>query len=173
MKNSKIENQDTFQLQIKKFKTLLTGSKMNKVSCVILICISFLLMFNSEKDVLVIASLLLGISVIAVYIFKFLSLKTIEQESYTKTSLKSSVLKFKTYLKAREKYEIYFISIWVLSLIPFKYSYSESVMYVMLELVILLSLIGVFGKLAFKKTEKNLKVLYNGIQMEPGVINNM
>jgi len=159
MKNLKIENQDTFQLQLKKFKRMLVRSKINKIFIVLGICISFLLMFNSEKDVLVIASLLLGVAVIVGYTFKFLSLKTIEQESYTKTSLKSSVLKFKTYIKTRKKYEIFYTSIWVLSLIPFKIFYSGSVIKAIIEILWIIAMGAYLNMLIFKKEERDLKNL--------------
>ena len=64
MKNSETPKLDTLQKQFDKFHMLILGSKMAKLSSLILICFSFIIMFYSEKSILVILSLSIGIAVL-------------------------------------------------------------------------------------------------------------
>jgi hypothetical protein len=119
MKNSDTKPPEIFQDQFEKFRMLIAGSKMAKVSTILLICFSLLLMFYAEKNLSIIVSLFLGAAVLGIYINKFLILKNIDQNSYTSISLTSSIFKFKEYMTRRKKFEIFYISIWAMSLIPF------------------------------------------------------
>lgn len=159
MKNLKAKNQDTFQNQLKKFKMLIVGSKMAKFSSILLICISFILMFYSEKNMIVIISLVIGSAVLVVYIFKFLLLKNIDQKSYTQMSLTSSISKFKAYVTQRKKFELLYISIWALSLTPFLSSYLGSGLEAIMAALIFITITAVLGMLGFIKAEKELKTL--------------
>ena len=159
MKTSTTKNPDTFQDSFKTFKMLIAGSKMAKVSTLLLIGFSLLLMFYADKNMLSIGSLLIGIVALMVYLSKYLSLKTIEQKSYTQTSLISSISKFRTYMTNRKKYEIYYTLIWTLSLFPFMASYFGSEFKAIIATVLFITITGVFGMLGFIKSERELKKL--------------
>jgi len=164
MKNLKSKNSDTFSDQLKKFKMLIVGSKMAKVSSILLMCISLFLMFYSEKGMLVILTLLIGIAVLGVYIFKFLPLNNIEQKPKTQDSLTSSISKFKAYIKQRKKFEIIFISVWFFTLIPFLSSYFGSNLKAISVTILVISITAVLGMLAFIRVEKELQTLETEIQ---------
>ncbi len=164
MKNLNAKNSDTFQDQFKVFKMLILGSKMAKVSSILLICFSLKLMFDSEKNMVILLSLLIGVAVMLVYIFKFLSLRNIEQRSYTPSSLTTSISKFKVFMKQRKKFEILFISIWFLSLIPYLSSYLGSDLKAIISTIILITITSVLGMLAFIKVEKNVITLETQVQ---------
>jgi uncharacterized membrane protein len=116
-------------------------------------------MFYSEKNMLVIISLLIGIAVLVVYIVKFLLLKNIEQKSYTQQSLTSSISKFKAYIRSRKKFELLYISIWVISLIPFLSSYLGSDFKAIIAAILFIIITAILGIFAFLKTERDLKKL--------------
>ncbi len=164
MKNLKSKNSDTFQDQFKVFKMLILGSKMAKASSILLICFSVTLIFYSEKNVFILISLAIGIAVMLVYIFKFLTLKNIEQRSYTPSSLTTSISKFKVFMKQRKKFEILFISIWFLSFIPYLSSYLGSDLKAILSTILLITITSVLGMLAFIKAEKNVITLETQVQ---------
>ncbi len=159
MKNSKTKVPDKFQNQFEKFHMLILGSKMAKLSSILLICFSLILLFYSEPNLLAIISLLIGIAVLVVYILKFLPLKNIEQKPYTQHSLTSSISKFKAYMKQRKKFEILFISIWFLSLIPVLSSYLGSNLKAIIATILFITITAVLGLLAFLKVEKDLHTL--------------
>tara|TARA_R100000935_G_scaffold57551_1_gene91749 strand:- start:17 stop:517 length:501 start_codon:yes stop_codon:yes gene_type:complete len=164
MKNSKSKNSDTFQDQFKEFKLLILGSKMAKASSILLICFSVTLMFYSEKNVFILISLAIGIAVMLVYIFKFLSLRNIEQRSHTPSSLTDSLSKFKVFMKQRKKFEILYISIWFLSLVPFVSSYLGSGLDAIISIVLLIIITSILGMLAFIKADKKVITLENRVQ---------
>ncbi|MGO3183905.1 MAG: hypothetical protein ACTIJ9_13850 [Aequorivita sp.] len=166
MKNLETKTQDTFQDQLKKFKMLLMGSKMTKIASLVLIGFSFSLMLTSEEGMLTIISLLLGVAVMVAYMFKFLSLKNIEQKSYTQMSLISSITKFKTHMKNRKNNEFYYVFIWLFSLIPVLYSRSESTTHVIVEIVLAVIVTGVLGMFLFRKTEVDINNLETVMQTE-------
>ena len=164
MKNSETKKPDPFQKQFDKFHMLILGSKMAKLSSLILMCFSLIIMFYSEKSILVILTLLIGIAVIGVYILKFLPLKNIEQKPYTKASLTSSISKFKAYIEQRKKFEILFISVWFLTLIPFLSTYSGSNFKALIVTILVIAITAVLGMLAFIRVEKELRTLETQIQ---------
>ncbi len=164
MKNLKTNSSNTFQKQFDKFHMLIIGSKMAKFSSIFLICFSFILMFKSEKNVLVILTLLIGIAVLAIYIFKFLQLKNINQKPSSPVLLTSSLLKLKTYMSNRKKFELLFISIWALSLIPFLASYFNSGIKAVIAAILFIIPTAILGMLAFMKVEKELRTLETQIQ---------
>ena len=164
MKNSETKKPDPFQKQFDKFHMLILGSKMAKLSSLILMCFSLIIMFYSEKSILVILTLLIGIAVIGVYILKFLPLKNIEQKPYTKASLTSSISKFKAYIEQRKKFEILFISVWFLTLIPFLSTYSGSNFKALIVTILVIAITAVLGMLAFIRVEKELRTLEIQIQ---------
>lgn len=166
MKDLETRTQDTFQDQLKQFKMLIIGSKMAQASSILLICFSFLLMFYSQKDMLIIISLLIGAIALAVYIFKFLPLGDIEQKSYTQKSLNSSISKLKVYTAIRKKREIYFISIWSISLAPFMSSYLGSDLKAVIAVLLFITMTAGLGFLAFLKTTKDLKNIDDTMQIE-------
>ncbi len=108
---------------------------------------------------LVIISLLIGIAVLVVYIVKFLLLKNIEQKSYTQQSLTSSISKFKAYIRSRKKFELLYISIWVISLIPFLSSYLGSDFKAIIAAILFIIITAILSIFAFLKTERDLKKL--------------
>ena len=164
MENSKTKNSDTFKKQFDKFHLLILGSKMAKLSSLILMCVSLILMFYSEKSILVILSLLIGIAVLGVYILKFLPLRNIEQKPHTQGSLASSILKFKAYIKQRKKFEILFISIWFLTLIPVLSTYLGSNFKALIVTILVIAITAVLGMLAFIRVEKELRAIETQIQ---------
>ena len=170
MKNSTTKNpntlQDPFQSQLNTLKMLITGSKMAKYSFIILIGFSFFMMANAEKTILVIGSLCLGIVALVFYIFKFLPLENMDQKSDTPMFMTASISKFKTYMANRKKNEIYFTLIWALSLIPFLSAHFESSASALIAITLFMTIVALFGKLGFNKTDKTLKTLENQMQME-------
>ena len=166
MKNSITKNPDTFQNSIKTFKMLIAGSNMAKYSIIILIGFSFFLMAHAEKTMLNIGSLFIGILALAFYLFKFLLIANMDQKSYTQMSLIASILKLKTYLTHRKKNEIYFTSIWSLSIIPFLSAHFESNANAFIAIIIFMVMVAIFGELSFKKTDKILKTLETTVQSE-------
>ena len=166
MKNSITKNPDTFQNSIKTLKMLIAGSNMAKYSVIILIGFSFFLMANAEKTMLIIGSLFLGIAALVFYIFKFLIMENMDQKSYTQMSMMSSISKLKTYMIHRKKNEIYFTSIWALSLIPFLSAHFESSSNALIAIIIFMAIVALFGQLGFNKTDKILKTLETAVQSE-------
>lgn len=166
MKNLTTKNPDTFQDSIKTLKMLITGSNMAKYSVIILIGFSFFLMANAEKTMLIIGSLFIGIVALVFYLFKFLLMENMDQKSYTQMSLMSSISKLKTYMTHRKKNEIYFTSIWALSIIPFLSAHFESSSNAFLAIIILMALVALLGQLGFNKTDKILKTLETVLQSE-------
>ncbi|MFD0975364.1 hypothetical protein [Salinimicrobium gaetbulicola] len=164
MKNSETKKPHTFQKQFDKFHLLILGSKMAKLSSLILMFVSLIIMFYSEKSILVILSLLIGVAVLGVYILKFLPLNNIEQKPYTKASLTSSLTKFKAYIEQRKKFEILFISVWFLTLIPFLSTYLGSNFKALIVTILVISITAVLGMLAFIRVEKELRTLETQIQ---------
>ena len=157
---------DTFQYQFKKFKLLLIGSKSAKIASMMLIAISLVLAFISRKDIGQVIPLLIGAIGLFIYILKFLSIKNIQQKSYTQTSLISSISKFKMYMANRKKYEMYFMAVWILSLIPFASSNITSKIIAVIAAGVYIAVVAVFGYLAFKKIDKDILVLETVMQKE-------
>ena len=164
MKNSEKKTPDTFQKQFEKFHMLIIGSKMAKFSSILLICLSLILLFYSEPNIPITISLLIGIAVLVVYILKFLPLRNIEQEPHSQGSLASSILKFKAYIKQRKKFEILFISVWFLTLIPFLSNYLGSNFKALIVTILVIAITAVLGMLAFLRVEKELRAIETQIQ---------
>jgi len=160
MKNSETPKLDTFQ----NYHMLVLGSKMAKLSCLILMCFSFIIMFYSEKSILVILSLSMGIALLGFYVLKFLPLGDIEQNPYTHDSLATSFSKFKAYINQRKKLEILYISIYFLTLIPGISTYLGSNLKALILIVFVIAITAVLGMLAFISVEKELKTLETQIQ---------
>ncbi|WP_178984389.1 hypothetical protein [Winogradskyella helgolandensis] len=166
MENSNPQKQDTFQNQLKTFNKLLTGAKMAKLSSCILVGISIGLVIRSRENNLYVMLLLMGVLAIVFFIDKFLSLKDIKQKSYTQTTLVASISKFKTYMVNRKKYEMYFIAFWILTLIPTVSIHFDSNIFGVLSVLAYLIFVGVFGYLAYKKTEKEIAFLESTMEYE-------
>ena len=166
MRNLKNEKQDTFQKQLKSFQTLLKGAKMAKLSSCILIGVSIGLAIRSRENNLYVMLLLMGVLAIVFFIDKFLSLKEIKQKSYTQTSLVASISKFKTYMINRKKYEMYFISFWMLTLIPSFSMHFESNVLGILSVLAYFTFVSVFGYLSYKKTDKEIASLESTMEYE-------
>lgn len=172
MKNLKSKKSDSFQKQLSKFKNLLIGSKTAKFANMGLIAISILFIFKSEQNLMVIASLVIGISVLVLYMNLFLSLKDIKQKSYTTKSLFASILKFKDYMQKRKRFEMIYISIWFLSLSPFVYLRSGSAFETILEIGIYLTVTAILGALAFKNVQKQIRNLESEVLSNMNPVNN-
>jgi len=157
---------DTFEYQFKKFKYMLAGSKSARISTIVLIVMSLVLAFKAREDFSQMIPLLLGVILLVVYMVKFLSIKNIKQKSYTQASLTSSIAKFKEYMANRKKYEMYFMSIWVLSLIPFVSSEFVSVYIAILCAGIYIGVVTFLGSLAFKKIATDILRLETVMQKE-------
>jgi len=110
---------------------------------------------------------------LVVYIVKFLLLKNIEQKSYTQQSLTSSISKFKAYIRSRKKFELLYISIWVISLIPFLSSYLGSDLKAIIAAIIFIIITAVLGMLGFKKATKDLEALETQLQTEFKTLNGL
>lgn len=158
--------EDTFQYQFKKFKYLLIGSKSAKIASIILIAMSLVLIFIARNDLSQVIPLLIGAIGLYIYIFKFLSIKNIQQKAYTQTSLISSISKFKAYMANRKKYEMYFMALWIVSLIPFVASNITSNSIAVIGAGIYIALVAAFGALAFKKIDKDILGLETVMQKE-------
>lgn len=166
MENLETKTPDTFQDELKHFKMLILGSKMAQASSILLICFSFLLMFYSQKDMMIIISLLIGALALAIYIFKFLPLGDIALKSYNQKSLNSSISKLKVYSSIRKKREMYFISIWAVSLVPFISSYLGSDLKAIIAVFLFIAMTGGLGFLAFMKTTKDLNNIGKKMQIK-------
>lgn len=159
MKNSETKTPEIFQDQYKKFRMLIAGSKMAKVSTILLMCFSLLLMFYAEENLSTIISLFFGAAVLGIYIIKFLILKNIDQKSYTSISLSSSISKFRDYMTQRKKFEIFYISIWAISLIPFLSTRLGSDLKAIITAALFIILTATIGILGFKKANKEIQTL--------------
>lgn len=159
MKLSNPKIKDNFQKQLYIFKSLLSGSIMAKVSCFILIFFSISVLYKSQAQILEVLLLCAGILGLIYYMFKYLSIKDIKQKSYTQTSLVSSISKFKSYMKNRKKYEMYFMGFWMLSLLPYVIAFLESKSQAILVTISYIAVVYVFGKLAFMKMDKVIEKL--------------
>ena len=166
MENLETKTPDTFQDELKHFKMLILGSKMAQASSILLICFSFLLMFYSQKDMMIIISLLIGALALAIYILKFLPLGDIALKSYNQKSLNSSISKLKVYSSIRKKREMYFISIWAVSLVPFISSYLGSDLKAIIAVFLFIAMTGGLGFLAFMKTTKDLNNIGKKMQIK-------
>lgn len=164
MKRYHTKPTDNFQIQLHTFRALLEGSVMAKISCFLLISLSFVLAYKSRDNMLHVLMLLTGIASVFFYIIKHLSLQDIKQKSYTQTSLISSISKFKAYMANRKKYEIYFLGLWVISLIPFATSVLDSQLYAILFAILYIAVVTVLGNLAYKKTDKTIAGLESEFQ---------
>ncbi|AUC75508.1 hypothetical protein [Olleya sp. Bg11-27] len=156
MTTSKTNRTDTFEQQLSKFKKLLIGAKLAKLSSIVLITISLALAFKSRDNNLSVMLLLMGALAIIFFIDKFMSLKDIRQKSYTQMSLLASITKLKTYMSRRKKYEMYFIAFWMLTLMPFSATYFSSNVYGILGVVLYIAVVGFLGNLAYKKSDKEI-----------------
>ena len=154
MTTSKTNRTDTFEQQLSKFKKMLIGANLAKLSSILLITISLALAFKSRDNSLSVMLLLIGALAQIFYIDKFMSLKEIKQKSYTQMSLLASIAKLKAYMSRRKKYEMYFIAFWMLTLIPFLETYFSSNVYGVLGVVLYITIVGFLGNLAFKKSDK-------------------
>ncbi|WP_296384614.1 hypothetical protein [Winogradskyella sp.] len=161
-----MKKQDTFQEQLEKFEKLLVGAKMAKLSSVILVTVSLVLAFRSRDNSLYVMLLLMGALAIIFFIDKFLSIKEIKQKSYTQTSLISSISKLKTYMANRKKYEMYFMTFWVLTLIPSATLHFESNVLGIVAILSYITLVSVLGYLAYKKTDKEIALLESTMEYE-------
>lgn len=166
MRNSNQKRQDTFQTQLKKFEKLLIGAKMARISSFILVGVSIGLAIRFRDNNLYVMLLLMGALAIVFFIDKFLSIKEIKQQSYTQTSLVSSISKLKTYMANRKKYEMYFMAFWVLTLIPSAATHFESNVSGIVGVLFYIAFVGVFGYLSYKKTDKELASLERTMENE-------
>nr|WP_321228150.1 hypothetical protein [uncultured Psychroserpens sp.] len=163
LNNPKIK--DNFQKQLQTFRALLKGSVMAKLSCFILIIVSLKIIYLSRDQTLEVVLLCIGILGLAYYMVKYLSLKGIKQKSYTQTSLISSITTFKSYIKKRKKYEMYFMSFWMLSLLPFAISFLESKGQAILVMICYIATVSFFGNLAYKKMDKIIEGLESELEL--------
>ncbi|WP_452221888.1 hypothetical protein [Lacinutrix salivirga] len=166
MTHSKAKNQDTFQIQLTKFNRLLLGGKMAKLSSVILIIVSLSLVYHSRENSINVVILLTGVLGLIFFMDNFLSLKGIKQKTYTHTSLVASISKLKIYMTNRKKYEMYFMSFWMLTLIPSAVIYLESNVKGTLGVIMYIVVVGFFGYLAYKRTDKEIALLETTIENE-------
>ena len=158
MEHSKTNRTDLFQNQLKNFKALLSGSKMATLSAVFLATFSLVTAYMTRSSLGQAIPLLLGSVVQIVYIFKYLQLDDIKQKSYTQTSLKSSVAKFKIYISNRKKYEMFVMSFWIIMMVPYALNF-ESTLIVISGCILYIVLVSFFGSLAFKKVDNNIELL--------------
>ena len=158
MEHSKTNKMDLFQNQLKNFRALLNGSKMAKVSAILLSVFSLVIAYKSRSDLGQAIPLFLGSVAQIVYIVKYLQLADIKQKSYTQKSLKSSVSKFKVYMSNRKKYEMFVMSFWIITMIPYALNY-ESALIVILGCILYILLVSFIGVLAFKKVDSNIELL--------------
>ncbi|NRD24750.1 hypothetical protein HNV10_15965 [Winogradskyella litoriviva] len=166
MKNLNSQKQDTFQAQLAKFKKLLVGAEMAKLSSIILIVVSLVLAYKSRENSFNVMLLLIGVLSLVFFIDKFLSIKDIKQKSYTQTSLVSSISKLKSYMAKRKKYEMYFMAFWILTLIPSATTYFESNIIGAIGVVLYIAIVAFMGNLAYKKTDKEIALLENTMENE-------
>ena len=166
MKNTNTQKLDTFEAQLSKFKKLLTGAKMAKASSFILIIVSLKFVYTSRDNAVNVMLLLIGVLAMVFFIDKFLSLKEIKQKAYTQTSLISSISKLKSYMLKRKKYEMYFMTFWLLTLIPSAATYFESNVLGAAGVILYIAIVGVFGNLAYRKTDKEISLLERTMENE-------
>ncbi|WP_340154800.1 hypothetical protein [uncultured Winogradskyella sp.] len=158
MKNSATNTKDIFQNQLKNFKALLAGSKMAKLSAILLAAFSLVTAFKFRSNLEQAIPLLIGAIIQIVYTIKYLQVSDIKQKSYTQMSLQSSVSKFKEYMSNRKKYEMPVMALYAITLIPFALS-NKSVSFVISVGVLGIALVSFLGMLAFKKVDSNIALL--------------
>ena len=166
MKNSKTKKLDTFEAQLTKFKKLLVGAKMARLSSMILIIVSLVQVYYSRDNSINVMLLLIGVLSLVFFIDKFLSIKEIKQKSYTQTSLVASIAKLKSYMANRKKYEMYFMAFWILTLIPSATTHFESNVIGIVGMLLYIAIVGFLGYLAYMKTDKEIALLETTMQNE-------
>ena len=167
MKTNHINGKDNFNSQINQFKGLLAGSRMAKLSSMVMALSSIIvLVLYSSGDRLAIVSLLFGAVVNVFYTLKFLSLKKMKKKSYTQNSLGSSISKFRAYINNRKKYEYITTSIWILSLIPSLSQNFDSYLNASIFSIILCVIVCFLGAKSFKKVEKIISGIESSIQVD-------
>jgi len=159
MKHSSNNKVDTFKCKVELYKKLLSGSKMAKLSCIILVIVSFVFIFMAREKMTQVVSLLVGAIAVVFYVIKYLSLNDIKQKSYTQISFNLSLKKFKAYIATRKKYEIFFMAIWVISLVPFAIDQLDSKFQVYVGAIFYIAFVSFLGMLAFEKLEKTINSL--------------
>ena len=164
MKNFETNNQKIIERKYDNFKHLMLGAKFAKISTVVLIAFSIGLMYLSRENMVGVFTLLFGILFLLFYFFKYLAVQGINPDPTNTQELSTNLSKFKTYFEKRKKNEVLFLVIWLLSGIPAASTYFGSELKVAISLVTYIAFVGVFGYLAFRKIEKEIRFLEAEIQ---------
>ncbi|MGJ8549708.1 hypothetical protein [Winogradskyella wichelsiae] len=69
-------------------------------------------------------------------------------------------------MDSRKKYEMYFMTFWILTLIPSASIHFDSNIFGILSVLAYLTFVGVFGYLSYKKTEKQIALLESTMEYE-------
>ena len=158
MEQLKTNKSDLFQDQLKNFNAFLNGSKIAKLSALMLAVFSVVMAYISRSDLSQALPLLIGAFIQIVYAVKYLEIADIRQKSYTQTSLGTSVLKYKLYLSNRKKYDIVVIVLYALTIIPFTLRY-QSLIFVISAFIVGILSISIWSVFAFKKLDNNIDFL--------------
>ncbi len=166
MEKSNIKRQNTFEVQSAKFEKLLLGAKMARVSTLILIAVSLILVYFSRDNTTYVMILLIGALAILFFREKFLSIKAIKQKSYTQTSLISSISKLKTYMANRKKYEMYFMAFWIITLTPSAATHFKSNITGIIAIIFYIAVVYIFGNMAYQRSDREISLLEETIKDE-------
>lgn len=158
MKNPKTNTKDIFNEQLKNFKILLHGSKMAKLSSLLLAVFSLVTAYKIKSNLQLAIPMLLGGILQILYIIKYLNLEGMTQKSYTQMSLQNSISKFKLYMYKRKKYEMFVVGFWIITMVPYALD-NESILIIITASVLCVALVSFFGNLAFKKVDSNIELL--------------
>lgn len=153
----------TLPILVKAYKSLLFGSKMAKLSALILVITSLNLAYQAKDHSLMACSLLFGALSLLWYTYYFLSYQELQEKSYTLKTLNETISKFKAYIAHRKKHEMWFMLSWIVSFTPYYLTLRSSINTFIMAIIYIL-FIGILGKLAFLRVDQQILGLENALK---------
>lgn len=158
MKQLKNNKKHTLKFQLQMLRMMILGSKMAKISSVILIVATLAAAVMVRDHLLYSILLIIGALVLVWYMVNYLSTNGINPKEVSKNELENSISKLKSYVSNRKKYEAYVFAFWLLTLVPvilYKLDFSP---FIGLAIALLLVVSPFFvTSSAFKQIDKNIE----------------
>tara|TARA_B100001079_G_scaffold268465_1_gene278881 strand:- start:2129 stop:2623 length:495 start_codon:yes stop_codon:yes gene_type:complete len=139
---------------VEKFNYLLKASESVKISAIMLMVLSGILIYQMRAQVTYIIPLALGIVVLIAYTVNNLWLKnyTIDEKN-----IQLQLKRYKLYLAKRQKYEAGIVFIWILTVTP-SYLYGKDIdLFLLLGFMVFTYLFIVLGNFLFQKIKNEVK----------------
>lgn len=142
---------------IKKFKSLIKGSKTARNLTFIYVVLSVTLAFKMRDQIEYVIPLLLGAALILWYALTHLMLRGINLKK--NTDIKNQFKLYKKQTLKRGKYEFTVMFIWILTIVPTMLYGDDITISTVLKWMIAIYLFDVLGSHMFKKVIKDIKDL--------------